>query len=249
MTGDTADMVARIKSVLPPTWFPDSGSPVLDGLINGLASGLAQSYALLAYVKQQSRIATASGVWLDIIAGDFFPGFIVRRTAESDTSLRNRINLEMFRRKGTRPAMVQTLTDLTGRAPVIFEPNNTGDTGGYGTGGTMGYGVSGGYGSLLLPFQVFVTALRPLGTGIPTVAAYASEAGSTLTAPGGYPGGYGAGAVEYGSLAFVATDVADTDILNALNDVRPAATVAWVRITSALSTPTPPGAVTGLVAA
>ena len=78
MTGDQQDILARLRTVLPARWFPDD-APVLDGLLNGLASGWSFAYQQLQYVKAQTRIATATDVWLDIIALDFFGGRLVRR--------------------------------------------------------------------------------------------------------------------------------------------------------------------------
>lgn len=235
-TGDLADMVNRLKVVIPPTWFPNtqqgapSNSPVLDGLLSGVAWVWSQSYSLLQFVKSQSRIATASGVFLDIIALDFFGSFIKRRNAESDAGLRTRIDLELFREKGTRAGLVKALTDLTGRAPAVFEPAYPLDTGGYGslgmTAGTgLGYGVAGGYGSLALPFQCFVKAYLPTGGGVASVAGW-----GTLGGFNGMPGGYGVGAIEYASLSMVNAPVTDLDIFNTINDVRPAATIVWVNI-------------------
>ena len=78
MTGDQQDMIARLRAVLPTRWFPDS-APVLDGLLSGLASGWSWAYQQLLYVKAQTRIATATDVWLDIIANDYFGGRLARR--------------------------------------------------------------------------------------------------------------------------------------------------------------------------
>jgi len=38
MLGDQQDMLRRIKTVLPARWFADA-SPVLDGVLSGLAAG------------------------------------------------------------------------------------------------------------------------------------------------------------------------------------------------------------------
>ena len=252
MTGDQNDMLARLKTLLPVAWFPSTqagqptNSPVLDGLLSGCSALWAQSYALLQFVKTQTRIATASGVFLDMVAGDFFGSFLARRSGETDAALLTRIDKELFRRKGTRSALVLALTDLTGQAPVIFEPANTGDTGGYGQAASLAYGVAGGYGSLLLPYQFFVTAVRPHGGGVATVAGY----GDIAAAVTGMPGGYGLGAIEYASLAMVAAPVTDAMIRAEIEDVRPAATVAWTKIVNSLPTPSfAPGAVTGLTVA
>jgi hypothetical protein len=226
-TGDQADMLARLKAVMPAGWFPDA-TPILDGVLTGCASAWAWSYALLAFVRAPARRLTASGVFLDMIAADFFASFIKRRVNETDAALSARIGRELFRQKGTRAGLIAALTDLTGRTPAVFEPAYTLDTGGYGASGARGYGVAGGYGSLMLPFQVFLTACRPAGQGVANVAGYGDRAAGVT----GMPGGYGAGAAEYANPAMFAPTVADTDILNVINDVRPVATIAWTRLSN-----------------
>lgn len=237
-TGDQNDMLVRLKAVIAPTWFPNTSqgqltnSPVLDGLLNGVAWVWAQTYSLLQFAKLQTRIATASGVFLDIISLDFFGTFIRRRNAELDNPFRVRIQNELFREKATRAGLVKALTDLTGRVPGVFEPAYPLDTGGYGhtgmTAGTgLGYGVAGGYGSLLLPFQFFLIPYRPTGGGVASVAGWGTPGGFN-----GMPGGWGVGAFEYASLSMVNTPVTDQNIYDVINDVRPAATIAWTSIRS-----------------
>ena len=145
--------------------------PVLDGLLNGPAWMWSWLYSLLQYVAQQRRIATASGINLDQIAYDYFSTTIERFASENDTAFAARIKANLLAPKGTRQAVIDALVALTNVTPTIFEPRNTGDTGGYGhqgmTVGTgLAYGVAGGYGSLMLPFQAFVKAYRPRGGGI-----------------------------------------------------------------------------------
>ncbi len=224
MTGDLKDMAARLRAVLPARWFPDH-SPVLDGVLNGLAAGWRWAYQQLQYVKAQTRLATATDIWLDVIASDFFGSRLVRRTGQGDAAFRARIQLELFRERGTRGAVVAVLYDLTGRAPAVFEPARTTDTGGYasfaGAGGGAAYGIAGGWGSLALPFQCFITAYRPSGSGVATVSGW-----------GGPAGGYRLGAIEYASLEMVQGQVTDADIYAAVASVLPVATIGWTRITN-----------------
>jgi hypothetical protein len=223
MRGDKQDMLARLKAVLPARWFPDD-TPMLDGLLSGLAAAWSWCYDLLQYVRLQTRIATATDVWLDVIAQDFF-GPRLTRDGQSDDALRRRIRLELVRERGTRSAVASVLQDLTGRAPLIFEPARTTDTGGYGGLGQtvtgLGYGQAGGWGSLNLSFQCFVTAFRPQSGGIATVAGWCSQAG-----------GYGAGAIEYASLEMIQSQVADSSIYAAVADVLPVTAIAWTCITN-----------------
>lgn len=211
-------MLARLKAVLPPRWFPDS-APVLDAVLSGVAEVWARLYAQLEAVRLQTRIATATDAFLDMIAVDFFGSSLPRRSLETDTAFRGRIQRELLRERGTRRAIVAALTDLTGRTPMVFEPARPADTGGWGAG--VGYGQAGRWGSLALPMQCFVTAYRPAGQGIGVVAGWGASAA-----------GWGVGAVEYGSLAQIAGQVTDAEIAAAVAGLMPAATIAWLRIAS-----------------
>ena len=211
MAGDQADLVMRLRTVLPQSWFADA-TPVLDGLLGGLGAAWGGLYGLLRTVQAQTRIRTASGGFLDMIADDFFGSAFLRGTDEEDVPFEGRILQNLLRPRGTRQAVSQILGQLTGRQPVIFEPALSSDTGGYST-DALGYGVAGAYGSLSLPYQCFVTAYRPLGVGIPLV------------------GGYGtSGPLVYANLAWIGTHVTDADILEAIVSVLPASTTAWTRI-------------------
>ncbi len=179
MIGDTQDMLARLKATLPANWFPDS-TPVLDGLLTGLGKVWCHLYDQLQFVVLQTRVATASGGFLDAISIDFLGNLLPRRLAEPDMAFRSRIQRELVRERNTRAAIFSVLTDLTGRTPRIFEPARPADTGAYGA--VCGYATAGAWGSLSLPFQCFVTAYRARGNGIAAVTGYGNGAG-------GYGGG------------------------------------------------------------
>lgn len=123
-------MFGRLKALLPP-WFGDS-NPVLDAMIWGMAQALAWVFSLYLYAQLQTRIKSASDGWLDMIAFDFFGTSLPRGNGMSDASYRNRILINLVRERGTRYAITKVLTDLTGRAPLIFEPRRPADTGAYG---------------------------------------------------------------------------------------------------------------------
>ena len=215
-TGDQTDMLARVRATLPP-WFP-SPSPVIDGALTGIAATLAFVYSLIQYAAAQTRIATASGGWLDLIAWDFFGARFTRRQTEIDDSFRPRILQEILRPRATRAAIVRMLKDLTGRAPAIFEPWNTGDCASYGT-GTAGYGAGMGYGSLALRNQIFVTAFRPAANAVPNIAGF-----------GGYGGGYGVGRLSYIDMSQVDGPVTDEEIYARTAQTVAAGITAWTAI-------------------
>jgi len=97
---------------------------------------------------------------------------------------------------------------------------------------------------MLLPFQAFVTAYRPIQTGIGGAAPYGVEQAAT---PGGgfllsgtfvpqqviqAAGGYGVGALEYASMSMLQNSILDSNIYAAVESVRPAGFLLWVRISN-----------------
>lgn len=165
--GTAADITARLRSTLPTGWFPVSAAPpastvtpVLDGLLAGLAQAWSFCFGLLGTVVAQARLSTASGSFLDMMSVDFFGSILPRRTGELDRNFRERIRSNLISRRGTRQDVVQAIVGLTSSPPFICEPTRAADCGGYagagqpGIGGGMGYGVPGlGYGSASMAFQ------------------------------------------------------------------------------------------------
>ena len=218
MVGDQQDMVSRLRAVLPARWFPDA-APVLDAVLAGIASIWAVVFGQLQYVQAQARIATASGSFLDMVAADFFGARLRREVGQNDDLLRRAIGLEMLRERGTRMGLQNALNDLTGRQPIIFEPARAADTRAWGA--ACGWGVAGGWGSLAMPFQCLVTAYRPQGGGVSSVAGWGAPVG-----------GWGGGAIEYASACMVGGQVSDEAIASAVTGVIPAGTIAWLRISN-----------------
>jgi hypothetical protein len=224
-TGDQADIVSRLRVVLPARWFLDtapgvaSNTPVLDAVLAGIAVVWAQVFAALSYTTLQARIATATDVFLDMIGVDFFGTTMTRQQSEGDAHYRARLQAAMLQPRGTRVALAQALVTLTKRPPTIFEPAWPPDTGVWGV--TCGWGIAGGWGNLTMPFQCLVTAFRPRGGGVSVVAGW------------GIPvGGWGGGAIEYANASMESEEVSDEQIAAAIAGVMPAATVAWLRISN-----------------
>lgn len=222
MTGERADLIRRIRAVLPTGWFPDD-SPILEGVLAGLAQAWSWIYDALQYTTRQSRVRSASDLWLDIIAADFFSPRFHRSSRESDEHFRSRLLREFLRERTTRFGLINAITDLTGRAPLVFEPARCADTGAYGVRptamGGLGYNVAGGWGSLQLPFQCFVTVFRPHISGIANVSGW--------NCPGG---GYRVGSLEYANIGLMEEQVSDEQIFQAVAEMLPVASFAWTRI-------------------
>lgn len=220
-TGDSQDMLSRLKALIPPTWYGDS-NPIRDAILTGCATSLAWCYSLYLYAKLQTRISTATDGWLDIVAYDYFGKSLSRAAGQSDDLFRNTIYTNLFRERGTRQSIIDILEDLTGKTPDIFEPTRPQDTGCYG-GPTLSYGFAGGYGSLSLPYQAFVTAYRPDGAGIPYVSGYRASAAGYSEASRG----------EYASQSTIAGAITDDQIYQLIASVKMEGTIVWMKIESA----------------
>jgi hypothetical protein len=218
----SGDLHLRFRSLLPGRWFNDK-APVLDSVIEALTTGWAFIFSLIDFLNLQTRIHSSTSGWIDLAAKDFFGSRLTRRTRETDESFKKRILFELAKDRCTRAAVSQTLMTFTGRRPVIFEPSMPGDTGCYGIRsgdqqGTIGYGTSGGWGSLVLPYQAFVTAYRPPSHGVAFVNGWGNEGAA-----------YGAGLSAY-TKPDLDWPITDTDIALEIAHVAPAASVIWLSI-------------------
>jgi hypothetical protein len=215
--GDQSDMLSRLKRLLPIGWFGDS-NPIRDALLWGYAQALSWGYTLYLYAQAQTRIKTATDGWLDMIGLDFFGDNLIRYSDQADGSYRNRILINIFRERATRHGMDQVLFDLTGRHPLIIEPAKPDDCGCLGL--TLGLGVAGPLGSTSCPYQAFVTAYRPSGSG-------------AANWPGLKTNWFGLGqtsALIPQSQFF--SDVSDADIIAAIEATKAYGTTVWFRITN-----------------
>ena len=217
---DLTDMLARLRGVLPARWHAEANE-TLDAVLLGLAESWGWVRGMVDEVRAQARIATATGRTLDLAAVDYFGPRIRRRTGQGDAAFRATILRELLRERATRPGLVAALRDLTGRAPVVFEPRRPADTGAWGAACAWNGpgGRAGGWGSMMLPHQVFVTAFRPKGAGIAGINGW-----------GAHGGGYGLGAAAWAGAAMLEGQVTDADIHAAAAAVLPASAIAWVRI-------------------
>ena len=206
----STSIIARLRAVLPARWFADD-APVLDALLAGLADAWVRLHHLLDAARRQMRLRTAEGTFLDLAARDFLGGRLPRRRGEPDSSYRPRLLAALRRSRATRSAVEAALQDLIGATPIIFEPTRPADTGAYNI--ASGYGVAGGWGSMSLPFQSFVTVRRPRSQGIAEVAGYGTG-----------------GPLARAASVMVSGAVTDADIMAAIADTLPAGNTAWTRI-------------------
>jgi hypothetical protein len=220
MAGDPQDMRARLRVMLPARWFPDA-TPVLDGLLAGLAATWSALWDMLAFVRAQTRLATATADFLDLASRDYFGAALPRYPFESDDAFRQRIAREIRRPRATRPALEAALSDLPGRPPAIFEFTRPADTGSWNL--ALGYNAGGGWGTLGLPFQVLVTAYRPQGGSLATLSGWGSGAG-------GWGATANSGAIGYANPSLFQAPVDDAAIRAAIASVLPVAVTAWTRI-------------------
>lgn len=224
-TGTPADIVERVKQLVPRRWFAWV-APYRDAVLGGLADSASWCYGLIGYTRAQGRLATAYGVWLDVIAYDFLGRFLIRR-GSPDAVFRALIRATILQERVTRAGMINAVATLTGRTPSIFEPWNTFDTGAYSSPaaagpkyGSMGYGVGrGGWGSMRLPCQVFMKVTHAAPSGIPGVGGYTNPVS-----------GWGVGAIEYAGPLIGLSGITDQMIYDLIKYTKPTGVTSWVAI-------------------
>jgi hypothetical protein len=129
-------------------------------VLQGAAYVSSFAYSLIAFARQQTRIGTATGGWLDLIAYDYFGYNIQRLVGQGDGSFRAEIEANILPSAGSRQALISALISLTGREPDISDPWSPVTASAYGV-GTTAYGEAGVYGSYAMPGEFFITAFRP----------------------------------------------------------------------------------------
>jgi hypothetical protein len=225
-TGDSNDIVNRVKYLIPFRWF-SWVAPIRDAVLGGLGDAAAWSYSWYVYAKLQSRIATSTGPFLDITSYDFL-GRHLPRGQMTDNQFRARILATILQERVTRKGMIKAVTALTGAAPWIFEPWNTGDAGAWSGPtakiGTFAWGKAGGWGATNLPAQSFMVVTRTAFSGVPNVAGW-----SGATGLGGL-GGWGVGAIEWFGANVGQVGVTNQMIYDIINTTRPTGSISWVRI-------------------
>jgi hypothetical protein len=222
MIGDQSDILQRLQKLVPNGWFQFGLTPVKDAILQGFASCYQFIYGLAQYVRLQTRLATATDGFLDLIAYDFFQNNLLRQAGQSDDSFRASIIAFLFRQRCTRQAIVLVIQQLLGTTPVIIEPDRPPDTGAYDNAKTMGYGLAGVYGSMSMPLGCFVTVyVSQFLAGVPLVAGYDISVGA-------YDTGSQIEYIAQGQDSISPLTLAD--IFASLDSVRPVTGQIWVRV-------------------
>lgn len=213
-TGDQHDIARRLKEVIPPSWYPDPSTNE-HGFLQGFASIASSLYGLISFSKLQMRLSTMSGIFIDLFAYDHLGRTITRKAGETDTAWRARVQAALLAERVTRNGMYKAILNLTGKAPLIFEQWNPGDTGAWASRnspslntcffawGTRGNGVSGflngwpavngnsyggagAWGTRTMPNAVMMTVFRPGLQGVPNRGGWASRTSPTNSTLGGW---------------------------------------------------------------
>ena len=215
VTGDVSDFIRRLQGVLP-RWFPDpTAAPVLYGILQGVSVAMAQCYALLAYVRLQTRLQSSSDGWVDLASADYFGNSLPRKSSEADASFIARIMANLFPEKGTRNAMVRALTTLTGTAPTIFEPARPQDAFCLGRSG-LGTGRLGSY---VMNNQAFITVYLP-----------ASNGGALIAGLGSTYAGLGSSYLAMADAENLYNVIAHADVYAIIEATKPLASTMWTAI-------------------
>lgn len=225
-TGDRTDIAARLRRYLPPWFGAVGGSPVIDGLLAGIASAFASVFDLIAFTRQQARIATSTGAWLDLTAFSFLGAALPRFRLEADDGFRDRVRREIFRDRNTRPAGIALLTELTGAEPFVYEGWYGPVCGGLGS-PSFALGRCGRIASRGAPAQVIFHVPLPQNYGIPNRPGLGS-----LRVSGAAAGGLG-------DVPFSLVDDSEitgrgpsrTEILQRLESIRTDGVEYWVTFT------------------
>lgn len=233
--GSQAQILQRLQFLMPIGWFSVGMVPIRDAILTGFANAFSFIFAIFAFIRLQTRIATMTGPFLDLAAYDFFGGALTRTAGQSDASFRNQIISFLFRERNTREAIVLVVEQLLGVPPVaIIEPQRATDCMCWDEPTQGGYDVAGVWGDTAMPLQCFVDIQIPNSLSIapPFVGGY------------GTPNwGYGIGQGEYLGPP-VLDPIAVADIMAAISSVLPVTGVAWVNIIGGAAPPGSPGGIT-----
>ncbi|RFB80029.1 hypothetical protein DYH55_00300 [Methylovirgula sp. 4M-Z18] len=206
-----------MQALVPASWFRDSDQHA-SALLGGVAANEAFIYSLVQFAKAQTRLQTASDGFLDLLAFDYFGLRFQRKPGETDAAWALSIQNELTRARATRGAVIKAVRDLTGTSVRVFEPWNAADTGGFGAAWALNESAS-AFGSTAYPYTIFITAVEPIGAGIPNLAGLNDA-----------QGGFGAGEFALADVSLTQGAVTNQNIYDTINATRASGITAWVNI-------------------
>lgn len=216
--GDHDDILNRLLSQTPESWF-GADHPVLNVVLEGYVNTAKFHYNdQYLYSKLQTRIKTATDIYLDGISKDFLGDLLPRRDGEKDDLYRKRILATILQMKATRPAMENALFLLTGYKPVIFEPRRDGTF--YNVNCYCNHSL---YGSSSMPYQCFIDVYVGAFQGMSGYGAYNIPIMSYSTVAPVQQNWYGSDSLEK-------TEITDADIYQIINLTKCEGTICYTRI-------------------
>lgn len=224
-TPESISVQNRITMVLQPLQWWSNPALIRDAIIGGISDALGHAYSLLPYAIQQTRLLTSTDFWIDLWAYDYLALTCQRLSGEPDSAYAPRVSDAVSQVRVSRPGMIESITDLTGVAPIIFEPFNGGDTGGWNI--ACGWDTAGAWGSAILPAQVYmIVQMSGVGVGVANIGGWSHGVGSSAT-----PSILGWNTVgAWISMEEISGQVTEQDILDCINNTKPEGVTVWVQI-------------------
>lgn len=217
-TGDADDILARLQRVIPPWFGTEAEAPVWTAFLAGAASALAGIYSFFGFAKAQTRVATATGGFLELAAGDVAGDGLPRFAGELDSAYSRRIRLEPLRDRCTVTAIKKAVFDITGIEPDVFEGFDLFNNGALGA-PSLALGSAGRWSSAGLPRCVFVAVTMHNNYGIPNRGGFDDGVG-----------GLGVGNFSWADNSeIVGSGATQLDVIDAVERVRAAGTKVFVR--------------------
>lgn len=227
--GDAANVLRRLNNNLAP--FFGSNDPNIQAILQIYVTVGVFCYSQIEYVRQQTRIQTATGENLDLISQDYFGDEFPRRKSQTDTAYRKMLLALLLLERPTRKGLIEAITILTGIPPVPYEPWYVADCLAYDV-PLWGYDVNGRYGDPDLIYTGLFDIYVPSGTLLAGWGGYDTNALYYDVARAGVYNFYGDNETSQ-------DEVTDEDIYALINAFKAQGISVYVRIHRGQSPPIP----------
>lgn len=236
---DEQEIYKRLLDDLPYDWFgnPSYGDGSnLNVILAAYIYTAITSYYQMLFCFLQLYINTMNDAsQLSLFAQDYI-GYFPQLANEPNENYKKRIQSNLLRPRATRQAMYDSLLEITGFAPTIFEPWRPLDCGGYGGRSSknysMFYGRKGKYGSRYYPYQCFIDVTIPIAQ---SMGSYPGYWGQSTSEPypevGAYSGQAGVNNVMwYGGRSLIQELITSSQVYALINSTKVFGTTCWVAI-------------------